>query len=196
MNPIDMKGGRRLVDTDTKEAINAAKLEKKIRKLTKRKLGFTNKLAIYLVLLLTFSLILGFYLALESIKAQYTGALICWSCVVAPLDACLGIVLARVVEKSRAENLGPNGVGIAYSAAQAAQFVEDVSAKYQNSDQFKNFMNYAKEVVENEIYNATPSDGTNNSTESVFETDSSDVDVSAFAAAEESDDTLLDSPEI
>lgn len=193
MNPNDTKGGRRLIDVDSKDAINAAKLEKKIRKLTKRRLGFTNKLAIYLVLLLTFSLVLGFYLALESIKAQYTGALICWSCVVAPLDACLGIVLARVVEKSRAENLGPNGVGIAYSAAQAAQFAEDVTVKYRNSDQFKDFMNYAKDVVENEINNITSSD---TSTESVFETDSSDVDVSAFTTAEESDDILLDSPEI
>ena len=195
MNPNDTKGGRRLIDIDSKEAINAAKLEKKIRKLTKRKLGFTNKLAIYLVLLLTFSLILGFYLALESIKAQYTGALICWSCVVAPLDACLGIVLARVVEKSRAENLGPNGVGIAYSAAQASQFAENVYTKYQNSDQFKEFMNYAKNVVENEM-NQTTSDTTDTNTESVFDADSSDADESAFATAEESDDTLLDSPEI
>lgn len=195
MNPNDTKGGRRLIDTDSKEAINAAKLEKKLRKLTKRKTGFTNKLAVYLVLLLTFSLILGFYLALESIKAQYTGALLCWSCVIAPLDACLGIVIARIVEKSRAENLGPNGEGIAYAAAQAANFVENASAKYQNSDQFKNFMDHAREVVENEIYTTT-SDTTDASTESVFETDSSDVDASAFATAEESDETLLDSPEI
>lgn len=193
MNLNNSNGGRHLADTDSKNAINAAKLEKKIRKLTKRKIGFTNKLAIYLVLLLTFSLVLGFYLALESIKAQYTGALICWSCVVAPLDACLGIVLARVVEKSRAENLGPNGEGIAYAAAQASQFVEDVTSKYQNSDQFKKFMNYAKDVVENEMN--TASSNTDN-TESVFDADSSDADASAFATAEESDEALIDSPEI
>lgn len=191
MNPNENKGGRRLIDTDSKDAINAAKLEKKIRKLTKRKMGFTNKLAIYLVLLLTFSLVLGFYLALQSIQSQYTGALICWSCVVAPLDACLGIVLARVVEKSRAENLGPNGEGISYAAAQAANFAENATIKYKNSDQFKNFMDNAREVVENEIYNSTSTD-----TESVFDSDNSDVDASAFATAEESDDTLLDSPEI
>ena len=50
------ENGKHLDKTDAKSAIDAAKLEKKIRKLTKRKIGFTNTLAIYLVLLLTFSL--------------------------------------------------------------------------------------------------------------------------------------------
>ena len=183
--------GKRLNTTDAKSAIDAAKLEKKIRKLTKRKLGFTNTLAIYLVLLLTFSLILGFYLALESIQAQYTGALICWSCVVAPLDACLGIVLARVVEKSRAENLGPGGVGISYAAAQATAFAENVSEKYQNSDQFKKFMEQAEDALNN------TSDESSGDTESVFDSSNSDeADESAFAIAEEPENASIDSPEI
>lgn len=187
--------GKRLDKADAKSAIDAAKLEKKIRKLTKRKLGFTNTLAIYLVLLLTFSLALGFYLALESIKAQYTGALVCWSVVVGPLDACLGIVLARVVEKSRAENLGPGGVGISYAAAEASAFAENVASKYQNSDQFKKFMEQAEEILNN----ATNEADNSTSTDSVFEssnTDDTTIDESAFATAEDSEDASVDSPEI
>ena len=188
------ENGKHLDKTDAKSAIDAAKLEKKIRKLTKRKIGFTNTLAIYLVLLLTFSLALGFYLALESIKAQYTGALVCWSVVVGPLDACLGIVLARVVEKSRAENLGPNGIGISYAAAQANAFAENVSDKYKNSDQFKKFMEQAEEIL-----NYTTENNTCDGTESVFENsgvDDTAIDESAFATAEESTDANIDSPEI
>ena len=188
------ENGKHLDKTDAKSAIDAAKLEKKIRKLTRRKIGFTNTLAIYLVLLLTFSLALGFYLALESIKAQYTGALVCWSVVVGPLDACLGIVLARVVEKSRAENLGPNGIGISYAAAQANAFAENVSDKYKNSDQFKKFMEQAEEIL-----NDTTENNTCDGTESVFENsgvDDTTIDESAFATAEESTDANIDSPEI
>ena len=188
------ENGKHLDKTDAKSAIDAAKLEKKIRKLTKRKIGFTNTLAIYLVLLLTFSLALGFYLALESIKAQYTGALVCWSVVVGPLDACLGIVLARVVEKSRAENLGPNGIGISYAAAQAKAFGENVSDKYKNSDQFKKFMEQAEEIL-----NDTTENNTCDGTDSVFENsgvDDAAIDESAFATAEESTNANIDSPEI
>ena len=110
---------------------------------------------------------------------------------VAPLDACLGIVLARVVEKSRAENLGPGGVGISYAAAQATAFAENVSEKYQNSDQFKKFMEQAEDALNN------TSDESSGDTESVFDSNNSDeADESAFAIAEEPENASIDSPEI
>ena len=85
-------------------------------------LGFTNCLAIFLVALLFAGLAGGFYLAVLSIRHQYTGALACWTVVFTPIGTALSLVLARIVDKSRAENTGADGEGIKYAAAKAVGF--------------------------------------------------------------------------
>ena len=88
------------------------------------KIGFTNRLAVYLVLLLTAGLAGGFVLAVLSIKYQYTGALMCWTVVFTPIGTAVSIVLARIVDKSRDENTGADGEGIKYAAAKAEMSVD------------------------------------------------------------------------
>ena len=85
------------------------------------RLGFTNCLAVLLVLLLLVGLAGGFVLAVLSIRYQYTGALACWTVVFTPIGTAVSIVLVRIVDKSRAENTGADGEGIKYAAAKAAQ---------------------------------------------------------------------------
>lgn len=191
------KPGKRLLKTPEltkKEQIADAKFEKKLKKLTKKKTGFTNTLAIYLVLLLTLTLGLGFYLALESIRAQYTGALICWSCVIGPLDACLGVVLVRVVDKSRAENTGADGNGISYALAMA----EAEGKKYGNSEAFKKAINDALKCTNN-----TTTTTTTSTTETTVTTDAAtqptsvcDPDEDMTDGDESSDNAAIDSPAI
>lgn len=192
------KPGKRLLKTpeaSKKEQIADAKFEKKLKKLTKKKIGFTNTLAIYLVLLLTLTLGLGFYLALESIRAQYTGALICWSCVIGPLDACLGVVLIRVVDKSRAENTGADGNGISYALAMA----EAEGKKYCNSEAFKKAMSDALKYANN----GTTTTTTTSTTETTVTTDAAtqptsvcDPDEDMTGGDESSDNAAIDSPAI
>lgn len=86
------------------------------------RLGFTNCLAVLLVLLLLIGLVGGFILAVLSIKYQYTGALACWTVVFTPIGTAISIVLVRIVDKSRAENTSADGEGIKYAAAKAVQF--------------------------------------------------------------------------
>ena len=82
-------------------------------------LGFTNRLAIYILLFLAAGLVGGFYLALKSISYGYTGALICWTAVFTPIGTAASIAISKVVDKSRAENTGGNGDGIKYAMAMA-----------------------------------------------------------------------------
>lgn len=89
------------------------------------RLGFTNCLAVLLVLLLFVGLAGGFVLAVLSIKYQYTGALACWTVVFTPIGTAVSIVLARIVDKSRAENTGADGEGIKYATAKAGQFAAE-----------------------------------------------------------------------
>lgn len=95
------------------------------RKAARRRLGFTNTLALLLVLLLAAGLAGGFVLAYLSIRYQYTGALACYTVVFTPIGTALSIVLARVVDKNRAENTSATGDGVVYAAAQAAGFIQD-----------------------------------------------------------------------
>lgn len=90
----------------------------------RRRLGFTNMLALLLVALLAAGLAGGFILAYLSIRYQYTGALACYTVVFTPIGTALSVVLARVVDKNRAENTGPNGVGVVYASAEATGFNE------------------------------------------------------------------------
>lgn len=87
-------------------------------------IGFTNCLAIALLMLIAAGLLGGFLLAVMSIRYQYMGALACYTVVFTPIGTAVGIVLGKIVDKSRAENTGPDGSGIKYAAAQASGFAE------------------------------------------------------------------------
>ena len=87
------------------------------------KLGFTNRLAIYILIFLAVGLAGGFYLALKSIVYGFNGSLLCWTVVFTPLGTVAAAVLGRVVEKNRDENTSADGMGIAFAAAQANGFV-------------------------------------------------------------------------
>lgn len=88
------------------------------------RLGFTNRLAVYILLLLVITLAGGFFLAVKSIQTGYTGALMCYTVVVTPVDTAIGIVLNKIVHKSEVENSGADGEGIKYAAAKANGFVQ------------------------------------------------------------------------
>lgn len=90
-----------------------------------KSIGFTNRLAVYLLLFLIATLAGSFILAALSIRHQYIGSLACWTVAVTPLDTALGVVLNRIVKKSDNENSGADGEGIKYAAAKAKGFVED-----------------------------------------------------------------------
>lgn len=108
----------------------AAVKQSRKRKTTQKKkaLGFTNCLAIALLMLLAAGLLGGFLLARMSIQYQYMGALACYTVVFTPIGTAIGVVLGKIVDKSKAENMGGNGDGIVYASAQAVGFgcgVED-----------------------------------------------------------------------
>ena len=85
-------------------------------------LGFTNRLAFYIILLLAAGLAGGFYLAILSIQYSYTGALACWTVVFTPIGTACTIVLNKIVHKSTVENTSADGDGIKYAAAKANNF--------------------------------------------------------------------------
>ena len=87
-------------------------------------LGFTNRLAIYILVFLAAGLAGGFYLALDSIQYGYTGALMCWTVVFTPIGTAASVAISKVVDKNRAQNTGGNGDGITFASAQAKQFVQ------------------------------------------------------------------------
>lgn len=88
-------------------------------------LGFTNRLALYIMLFLAAGLIGGFYLAIKSIAYGYTGALMCWTVVFTPIGTACSIVLSKIVDKSRAENTSADGDGIVYASAKIKNFSTD-----------------------------------------------------------------------
>lgn len=77
--------------------------------------GFTNRLANKLVYMLWAGLLMGFLLAVYSIRAQYTGALACFTVVFTPIGVGIDVVLRAVVKKSQAENTSKDGEGIRYT---------------------------------------------------------------------------------
>lgn len=86
-------------------------------RVTSSKIGFTNKMAIWLCALLFIGILLSFLLAIYSIKNNYMGALACWTVCFTPLSAGIDIVLHAVVKKSQAENTSASGDGIKYRQA-------------------------------------------------------------------------------
>ncbi len=103
--------------------------QKKSGKHRKKKtgIGFSNRLALYVMLFLAVGLAGGFILALYSIKYQYTGALMCWTVVFTPIGTAVSLVPHFVVHKSTVENSGADGEGIKYAAAKARNFVESAA---------------------------------------------------------------------
>ena len=98
-----------------------AKRKHKIRNHFKR-LGFTSRLAVYILLFLAFGLLGGFYLAIKSIAVGYSGSLMCWTVVFTPIGTACSIVLSRIVDKNRDENTSADGDGISYALAKANNF--------------------------------------------------------------------------
>lgn len=87
------------------------------------KLGFTNRMAVAILVIIALGFCGGFYLALKSISENYLGGLACWTICFTPVSSIGGIVLARVVDKNRDENTSADGMGISFAAAQANNFV-------------------------------------------------------------------------
>lgn len=85
-------------------------------------LGFTNRLALYILIFLAAGLAGGFHLAIKSIGYGYTGSLLCWTVVFTPIGTAASLVLGKVVDKSAKENTSADGDGIKYAAAKAANF--------------------------------------------------------------------------
>lgn len=108
-------------------AVKKKRRRKPARK--KKSIGFTNCLALALLGLLAAGLLGGFLLAAMSIRYQYMGALACYTVVFTPIGTAIGIVLGKIVDKSRAENTGANGDGIVYASAQAGGFGIEESPK-------------------------------------------------------------------
>ena len=102
--------------------IERGRKKPKRRRKKRQDIGFTNRLAIYLMLFLTAGLAGGFILAWESIKYQYMGALACFTVVFTPVGTAIGIVLNSIVHKSEHENTGADGEGIKFATAKAAGF--------------------------------------------------------------------------
>lgn len=82
-----------------------------------KSIGATNRLAVYLVIMLLFGLVMGFILAVMSIHSDYAGSLICFTVVFTPMGTAISIVLNSIVNKSKAENTGADGEGIKYALA-------------------------------------------------------------------------------
>lgn len=99
--------------------------KKKSKLKSKRpRLGFSNRLALYVMLFLAAGLAGGFFLAILSIKYQYTGALMCWTVVFTPIGTAVSLIPHFVVHKSTVENSGADGEGIKYATAKAHNFCE------------------------------------------------------------------------
>ena len=113
---------------------NARKQKRKTKRKTNHKsrfsnIGFTNRLAIYIMFFLAIGLIGGFFLAYRSIEFGYTGQLLCWTVVFTPIGTACSIVLNSIVKKSEKENLGADGEGVKYATAKANSFKTDTGSE-------------------------------------------------------------------
>lgn len=92
------------MEEEKEEVLEEEKKEK--RRLLKHldKIGFSNRLSLYILLFLFIGLIGGFYLAIKSIQANYLGTLVCWTVVFTPIGTMASVAIGKVVDKSKAEN--------------------------------------------------------------------------------------------
>lgn len=91
-----------------------------------KSIGFSNRLAIYILAFLLIGLLGGFYLALLSINAEYLGSLACWTVAFTPMSTATSIVLSKIVDKSKAENTAG---GIKFETAMQPAKIEDFIAE-------------------------------------------------------------------
>ena len=94
------------------------------RVITRKKMGFTNKMCIGIMGIILITILMGFYLAIKSIDSQYLGTLACFTVAIAPVDSVLGVVLREAIKKSTAENTGADGEGIVFAVARQNNFVD------------------------------------------------------------------------
>ena len=66
----------------------------------------------------------GFYLALLSIKYQYTGALACWTICATPIGTAVTIVRGKTIDKEIQKRKGPHGEGLDYTKG-AKEYIVD-----------------------------------------------------------------------
>lgn len=90
-----------------------------------KSLGFTNRLALYILAFLAVGLAGGFYLAIKSIGASYSGSLLCWTVVFTPIGTAVSVVLSKIVDKSKAENTQG---GLVYDSQKANNFGHDTGS--------------------------------------------------------------------
>lgn len=90
-----------------------------------KSLGFTNRLALYIMVFLAVGLAGGFYLAIKSIGANYNGSLLCWTIVFTPIGTAASIVLGKIVDKNKAENTQG---GLVYESKKAQNFGQDTGS--------------------------------------------------------------------
>lgn len=82
-----------------------------------KSIGFTNRLSLYCLLFITFTLVAGFILAIMSLRANYLGSLICFTATLTPVATATSITLTACVSKSKSENTEG---GVKYLAALAS----------------------------------------------------------------------------
>lgn len=90
-----------------------------------KSIGFTNRLAVYILGFLLIGLIGGFWLGIESIRADYLGSLLCWTVVFTPIGTAASVAIGKVVDKSKAENTVG---GIKYDLAMNQTTEEDINS--------------------------------------------------------------------
>lgn len=90
-----------------------------------KSLGFTNRLALYILLFLALGLLGGFYLAIKSIANGYTGSLLCYTVVFTPIGTVAATAFGKISDKNKAENTEG---GITYEAAKAAGFTQSTGS--------------------------------------------------------------------
>ena len=90
-----------------------------------KEIGFSNRLSIYILGFLLIGLIGGFYLAILSINADYMGSLLCWTVVFTPIGTAVSIVMGKIVDKSKAENITG---GIKYEVAMLEHLEDDINS--------------------------------------------------------------------
>lgn len=81
-----------------------------------KSLGFTNRLCIYSLLFLLVSIVLGFILAVLSIRADANFTLAAYTCSVAPIGTFISVAIGKAIDKSKSENCSS---GIVFETAMA-----------------------------------------------------------------------------
>lgn len=125
---------------------NSMTIKKKESRMLKhlKSMGATNRLALYLVGMLFAGLVMGFVLAVMSIRHDYMGQLLCYTVVFTPIGTALSIVLNSIVNKSRAENTSGDGTGIKYGLAMKDVIygeTEELTETVDNTDPAENVQN-------------------------------------------------------